>query len=351
MADWIEDEEEEQVIAPPAETDDMNPGELNTELIDERPFNMPQVRPAFPVALGPTYVPPDSVPAPRGKSSSKATRQRTIYTKNMQNNLPELQWLPGTTKQLHWNDQDEVIIREFVGSAESFGIISLMSFAAARDSKYVIAFVVFSTPTMTIWFDLRDHERARRRLVFPETLRAFLSSADILVVCPGEKDWSSRWSTSNFLNSLAESFQPTWPDFKHPIFLDRFVTDLCINESGTGVCQHMKFIYWLFQVRIRTDADVSTFAHLTFLPPNAQGIFGLYGKLLVYLYWAQCEKLRKFKADMKYGVDMDPIYLEDLLIAKGIVNDCDADTLRQNLLKNRRYPDPPLPGLPRPTKP
>ena len=119
---------------------------------------------------------------------------------------------------------------------------------------------------------------------------------------------------------------------------------LHICNTGKEVCEHMKMIYWLFQIKI--DSQL----HGNKIPRNPSGawrnLLDHYGKLLIYEYWALNEKLDRYNQNSKNGVDVSPIYLDDLLIRHKIVNDMSREDLKNKLLGGRNYPDPPLPNLP-----
>ena len=279
------------------------------------------------------------------KKATKHAKQRTIFTRNMFQFEPKLRWLPGEFHVFRRNMQENhQAITTFCQSAASFRIVSLMIYAEAEPIYRIVMFTL-STPLITILFDVRSTSGAGR-LVLPEPITKVIGNPNVIVVCPGINDWYYG-SHTNHLSMLRDIVHPL-PQMKIR-FVQDFETTLHINRSGKDVCEHMKMIYWLFQVKI----DVQFHGNVirwSVVPPEWKQFLDIYGKLLIYLYWGLCKKQKAFDKNPKKGVDMEPIYLEDLIMEKRLYDATDRQELREMLIGKAQYPDPPLPGLAVPSK-
>lgn len=270
----------------------------------------------------------------------KETKFRSIYTKNMQVKLPSLKWLPGEMLFLRGNDGDKVIFEKFRESVDQYNVVSMMIFAE-EDQVYDMGAITFSTPLITVFLYL--NQSSKRTVQIPKEILSVMSASDVTVIMPGKFDWHYTQQKDHFERIQDLSSENIGFSGKI-VHLSSYRDKLHICNTGKGVCEHMKMIYWLFQVKI--DSQL----HGNKIPQNPSGgwkvLLDHYGKLLVYLYWALSEKLEKYDQNPKNGVDMSPIYLEDLIIRYDIVTDMSRGDLKNKLLGGRNYPNPPLPNLP-----
>lgn len=268
----------------------------------------------------------------------KDTKFRSIYTKNMQVKLPSLKWLPGEMLFLRGNDGDKAIYDKFKDSVNQFKIVSMMIYAE-EDPVYDMGAITFSTPLLTVFFYISS----KRSIQIPKEILLIISGSDITIIMPGKFDWHYTLQKDHF-ERIQDMSSESIGFAGKVVELANYRELLHICNTGKGVCEHMKMIYWLFQVKI--DSQL----HGNKIPQNPSGnwkaLLDHYGKLLIYEYWALNEKLAKYNQSPKNGVDTSPIYLEDLLIRYGIVTDMDHNDLRNKLLGGRKYPNPPLPNLP-----
>ena len=250
--------------------------------------------------------------------------------------LPKLQWLPGETLQIFGGENDGEVLSKLKESASFFRIMSLMIFSERSDE---ISLLCFSTPLVTVFFDIRS-----KAPKLPQEIIDISLDDKITIVCPGTTDWiySHQW---NQLDKLYSTFL-YFGTISSIQYLENFEKTLAINKSGKDVCEHIKMFYWLFQIKI--DSHLHGGSIPKPLTPQWKNLVHMYGKLLVYCFMALCEKQRKYNANPKFGVDISPIYLENLLIRKRIVEGISEDELRHKLIGNQSYPNPPLPNLPVP---
>lgn len=297
------------------------------------------------LADGPVVVTTDFDPLMRiDKKSNKNAKQRTIFTKNMFQFEPKLRWLPGEFHVFRKNPvENQQAIETFCQSAASFRIVSLMIYAEAEPIYRVVLFTL-STPLITILFDLRSW--AHQRIVMPDVIMRVIGNPNVVVVCPGMNDWYYG-SNNNHLSMLRDVVSPL-PQMKIRYVQD-FATTLHINRSGKDVCEHMKMIYWLFQVKIDVQFHGGAIRWAV-IPSEWRQFTDVYGKLLIYLYWGLCKKQKLFDKNPKPGLDMSPIYLEDLILEKRLYDTDDKAKLREMLIGKARYPDPPLPDLAVPSR-
>lgn len=287
---------------------------------------------------------PDFVPIqPAVPCKKKDTKFRSIYTKNMQVKLPSLKWLPGQIVYLRGNDNDKAIFDMFKESVNKFKIVSIMIFAE-EEPQYNMAAITFSTPLLTVFFHIATMcAKTKNKLEIPQEILGVISRTDITIVIPGKYDWHYTLQTDH-LERLIDKSTINLKFAVNPIELVDYRDMLHICNTGKGVCEHMKMIYWLFQFKIDSQLHGNT------IPASPSGnwknLIDHYGKLLIYEYWALNEKLYKYNQNPKNGVDTSPIYLEDLLIRYKIVNNMTQEELRKKLLGGRSYPNPPLPNLP-----
>ena len=301
------------------------------ELNEER---KEQVKDDKKIELQPDFV----APKQQEPKKSKMTKFRTIYIKNMQSKLPQLKWLPGELLFfIHEKDNTETI-EKFRQSVERFKVVSLMIYCVANP-KYEIVSLSLSTPLITLYLDLKPQIQ-RQCVSIPSDLVKIISASDVTVVFPGKIDWYYERKYDHYL--MLKDINRESLELSKIVYLDDYYKILSINDSGKDICLHLKLIYWLFQIKF----DAQLHGNYMSLSAMWKNLFNFYGKLLIYLYWGLEKKRIYFEKNKKNGVDIRPYYLEDLLIDYGIVTDMSKEQLRQKLIENRKYPEPPLPNLP-----
>jgi hypothetical protein len=348
MAEWDEDEEEvpptldlPPEAAPPSDT-------LPDESLPPEPVRLSPIiqleslsRPLRTLIYTTDFDPPPT----SQKTSSSVTKQRTIYTRNMSQTMPRLLWLPGEFKLLRGDsDADRECLDSFCANARDFGIMSIMIYAEIFQN-YQISLVTLSHPLMTIVIDVKTQLGRGPRLTWPTDLKRLLEDKDMIVVCPGATDWLCNTLAQDHLRMLRDVFLD-FPQIPSLCCIQDFEETLHINPSGRDACTHIKMLYWIFQLKI----DIQIHGCQRFGPRLSDQwrmLTDHYGKLLIFLYWALCEKQEAFNKFPTDGVNMSPIYLEDLLIRRQIVTDKAEDELRALLIgPHFKYPNPPLPRLP-----
>lgn len=283
----------------------------------------------------------DNPSAPNPKANKK-TKQRTIFTKNMFQTMPKLKWLPGECHLIGNSESDADAIQTFIQTARTFQIVSLMIFAEV-EGVYSVNLFTLSTPLCTLIFDVREARRFQRRISLPKGVYELLSQPKITVVCPGATDW--HYSQAENHRSLLLDIVDIPTSTNNVKYIQSFEDSLHINRSGKDICAHMKMLHWLFQIKIGQlhGGPIRSYP----LSETWQQYADCYGKSLIYLYWALCMKQEIFDRNPKLGVDMSPIYLEDLIIEKRLTDITDKKELHTKLFgPMERYPNPPLPNLP-----
>ncbi|OHT01404.1 hypothetical protein TRFO_31843 [Tritrichomonas foetus] len=294
----------------------------------------------------PDFIPPEQ----QGPSKSKTTKYRTIYCKNMQSKLPTLKWLPGELLQIRLNSDDDATFDKFEQSVRQFKIVSIMIFCETNEEEkiYNISALTFSTPLVTVYFDFRQIlVRTKNKITIPHKLLQIVSSPDVTIICPGRRDWHYSLS-HNHLEILKDLNSDTFGFENNIVYLEDFREKLYICKSGKEVCEHMKMIYWLFQLKF--DVQFHGNQIPLSLTPQWKNLVSIYGKMLIFTYYALQEKLEQYTINPKNGVNIKPIYLENLLIEHKLVENMDLNTLRKKLIGFMQYPNPPLPNLPVSTK-
>lgn len=296
-------------------------------------------------------VPPDHITTIE-KSKSKVTKRISIYEKNMQTRLPKLVNIPGKIETINLemidDERYQKIVDEFCENAKSYGIISMMIFLELKSletTKIPFTIVAFSTPLMTIAMDVRRIIAKKKGIVsFPGKLVDLIKNESIKVIIPGIDDWIYDDTTDYFTQLIEESNLR----ISDPIQITDYYKKLNIIPTGKNICEHMKLINWIFQINFETHLNGSKVTMP--LSPQWKMMIHKYGSLLIYAYFALEEKNKSYQQDRKFGVDRDPIYLEDILIRHNIVTNMSKDELMKFLIGKNKYPSPPLPDTMRTTK-
>jgi hypothetical protein len=337
MSDWSSDEENTQ--QPPTAQPDSAAGPVLL------PFSLPPIMPLpTPLAFDnpPLIHTTDNLdPFPSApRTSTKWTKHHAIFTKEMLTALPELLWLPGDFYPLQWNEHDAPYLAQFSQSATKFGVVSLMIYAETLP-LYQISCFTFSTPVLTLLLDLP--RKLNSLIQIPRELFETLEGPDLIVVCPGEKDW--HFTAQNDHLIMLRDVVVTVPNFKKLIFLQNYEVSLNIQPTVPQLCSHLRMLRWLFQIFF--DAQLhGRKRQSSALTKQWRTLIDYYGKLLIFLYWGLELKQQLFDHNSTKGVNLEPIYLEQLLTDYRVVEDIEPDELRRKLIGQGRYPAPPLPRMP-----
>jgi len=295
---------------------------------------------------------PDDLKEELEKSKSKTTKRISVFTKNMQTKLPRLLFLPGRTETINLDMVNEEryvkVIDEFYEDAKSSRIVSMMIYVDLQSSVSEISpctIVSFSTPNLSVAMNVRPTISKGKSVVFPAKILEILEDSDIKVIIPGKTDWFYDNSNDFYERLKNDSSKLT---ICNTIQIVDYYKYLNIIETGKNVCGHMKLIHWIFQINFEYHLNGKNVS--TPLSMSWKNMIHKYGSLLIYAYMALEQKREMYLNDMSKGVDRNPIYLEHLLIANGIVNDMTEDVLREKLIGRYSYPDPPLPDTPVSTK-
>ena len=278
-------------------------------------------------------------------SKIKGTKKISIYTKNMQSNLPELKKIAGKTYSVKFDQIDSKIFDEFKTNAERYKIISIMLYLEKENTSPKL--ISLTAPTITLVTDIRSVINNTKKL-FSQDLLELLKDPSITKVIPGPTDWAP-WNQTDYAHFLKESTNLSSVDVTFTSITD-FISKLNIIPSGKDVCEHMKFIYWIFQIKFESSIIGSDI--VLPLSEKWRTMVHKYGSLLCFVYWALENKYENYMEDMTYGTNPDPIYLEYILHDHlDCYSEKSTDEIRKELIgPYKKYPSPPLPNLPRSTK-
>lgn len=279
-------------------------------------------------------------------SSSKNTKFRTIWVKNMSIKMPSLEWLPGEFEQIRGTENDRNVLNKFLNSVSIFRIISMMIYAET-EGGYKVTMVTFSTPMLTICYYFHSKRKIAGStnlgyIQLPEEILDVLKDPTIPKIMPGKNDWYYQEGQDHL--AILYSYFTVPPRIENVIYIDNYQEKLHILPSGKDICTHVKLIHWIFQIKI--DFQLHGNPVVTPLTNQWKKFADFYGKLLLYAYYALERKLHSYEVNPKTGVDTHPYYLEYLIPKLKLPVIKSAEEIRKLLIGNRKYPNPPLPDLP-----
>ena len=279
------------------------------------------------------------------KSKKKGTKKISIYTKNMQSSLPDLKKIAGTAYSVKLDQVDPALVEEFKACAKRYSIISIMLYLEKEDTEYP-KLISLTAPTITLVADFRSAVNASQK-VFPEWFLELVNDPNITKVVPGPTDWAP-WDQNDYVKYLKVSTN-IGTDITLTYITD-FIDKLNVIPSGKDVSEHMKFIYWIFQLKFENSIIGANI--IMPLSEKWRTMVHKYGSLLCFIYLALQIKYEDYIEDKTYGTNPDPIYLETILHDH---IDCYSSIPPQEIQKEligpyKKYPNPPLPNIPRSTK-
>lgn len=268
---------------------------------------------------------------------------RNIYEKNMRSSLPLLKWLPSKYVFVNGDTPLPNDIEEFICSAKKHCVVSLMIYTekTTNNEKSKILMCTFSTLDMTIILNLRSNLIKSNSFSLPMQMISILSDPQITLVLPGIVDWCNGCDINLF--DLFKDYISVMPTFPKVEYINSFYERLRILKTGKDMCEHMKLLQWVFQIKINHHLHGATI--LLPLTDQWSQLLHLYGTLLVYGYLALRNKEIEFRKFYKNGVNVSPMYLQDMILQYNL-STLSREDLIKKLIGSSRYPNPSLPNQP-----
>lgn len=281
-----------------------------------------------------------------GPPQRKRIKQLQIFTSidDFNKMAPSLVDMIGNCVLLSLDDQNHPALVEFVKSANYYHTISIMLYIENDEPDTPFSAVSFTVPKLTIVYNIKRYVRNGDTIRLPFALFDVLCSPNNAIVIPGKADFiHTRLGYDTYADFRTFANLPTSLQLKP---LDEYFDKLHLLKTGAGVCNHIKLVCWIFQFKF--DYTKNGRRIIRYDDINLLRMMHRYGSVLLYLFWALDFKERLYLEDdansRKFGPNTEPIYIEDILINKRIV-DLDHQTLHRILFgkSDKGYPNPPYP--------
>ncbi|EAY20383.1 hypothetical protein TVAG_109950 [Trichomonas vaginalis G3] len=278
-------------------------------------------------------------PVPFGPENRKPkSKQLSIFTnlKTLNNLVPNLLWLPGRPEVMRMKDVNDPRINEFDLIAQKYKVISVFLLYDNQEPGFCA--VSFSVPLLTLIYDIRETFKSSLKIIhFPPKIEQILQNPNYKVIIPGKTDFGPSAVQDDIWTSFIQI--TSLKNIRNLVELTSYYDYLNLIQSGSGLCEHLKLISWVFQIKFEYTKVGSKVRRIT--DENWPRILHKYGNLLIYLYWVLEEKYENFKSYRKFGVNTDPVYLENLIFNNKLDDD-PIDKIKEKLV-DKAYPNPPYP--------